>query len=89
MAIAVLPRRSSNIIQDICPFYELEGDTSRSLIVQFRTAMLQWQARPSVLVEYIDETESISHLRFHKAGTMKVRFKTAGAMTPRVIDVEE
>ena len=89
MAIADLPRRSSNIIQDVCPFYELEGDTSRSLIVQFRTAMLQWLDRSGVLAESIAETESISHLRFPKAGTMRVRFKTAGAMTPRVIDVEE
>ena len=43
--------------------------------------------RQSVLVESIEETESISHLRFRKAGTMRVRFKMAGAMTPRVIDV--
>lgn len=89
MAIADLPRRSSNIIQDICAFYELEGDTSRSLILQFRTAMLQWQDCPSVLMELIEETELISHLPFPKAGTMRVRFKMAGAMTPRVIDVEE
>lgn len=88
MAIADLPRRSSNIIQDICAFYELEGDTSRSLILQFRTAMLQWQDCPSVLMELIEETELISHLPFRKAGTMKVHFKTAGALTPRVIDVE-
>jgi len=89
MAIVDMPRRTSNMIQDVCPFYELEGDTSRSLVLQFRTALLQWQACPSVLVESTEETESISHLPFRKAGMMKVRFKTAGAMTPRAIDVEE
>ena len=89
MAVADLSRRSSNIIQDVCQFYELESDTSRSLMVQFGKVMLQWQDRPSVPVESSEETELISHLRFRKAGTMRVRFKTAGAMTPRVIDEYE
>jgi|GEM_PF-6853814 len=89
MAVADLPPRTSATIQDVCPYYEFEGDSSRILLEQFGAAIRQWQNRPSVLVNSIEDTESTSHLSFAKAGTMKVRFKMAGAMTPRVIDMEE
>ena len=89
MAVAELPPRSSATFQDVCPYYELEGESSRSLREEFGAAIRQWQNRPSVLVNSIEDTESTSHLSFAKAGTMKVRFKMVGAMSPRVIDMEE
>ena len=89
MAVADLPPRTSSTFQDVCPYYEFEGDSSRSLLEEFGAAIRQWQNRPSVLVNAIEDTESTSHLPFAKAGTMKVRFKFAGTMMPRVIDMEE
>ena len=89
MAVADLPPRTSSTFQDVCPYYEFEGDRSRILLEQFGAAIRQWQNRPSVVVNSIEDTESILHLPFAKAGTMKVRFKMTGAMTPRVIDMEE
>lgn len=86
MAVADLPPRVSFTFQDVCPFYELEGDSSRRLLVQFGTAILQWQDRPGVLIEANDDTESITHLPFEKAGKIRVRFKMAEIMLPRVID---
>lgn len=89
MAVADLPPRTFATFQDVCPYYELEGDSSRSLLEEFGAAIRQWQNRPSVVVNPLEDTESILHLQFPKAGTMKVRFKMAGAMTPRVIDIDE
>ncbi len=89
MAVADLPPRTSSTVQDVCPYYEFEGDSSRSLLEEFGAAIRQWQNRPSVLVNSIEDTESTSHLPFAKAGTMKLRFKFAGTMMPRVIDMEE
>lgn len=89
MAVADLPPRTSSTFQDVCPYYEFEGDSSRSLLEEFGAAMRQWQNRPSVIMNSIEDAESISHLPFPKAGTMKVRFKMAGAMMPRVIDIDE
>lgn len=89
MAVADLPPRTSAAFQDVCAYYELEGDSSRSLLEEFGAAILQWENRPSVVVNPVEDTESILHLQFPKAGTMKVRFKMAGAMNPRVIDIDE
>ena len=55
----------------------------------FGAVLRHWENRPSVLVGSLNESESISHLPFPEAGTMKVRFKMAGAMMPRVIDIDE
>jgi hypothetical protein len=89
MAVADLPPRTFAAFQDVCAYYELEGDSSRGLLDEFAAALLQWEDRPSVSIDSISDNESISHLSFRNAGTMKVRFKLAGAMTPRVIDVAE
>lgn len=89
MAVADLPPRTFATFQEVCPYYELEGDSSRSLLEEFGAAIRQWQNRPSVVVDSIGDNESISHLPFPQAGTMKLRFKMAGAMTPRVIDINE
>ncbi len=89
MAVADLPPQGASTFQDVCPFYELEGDSGRELIDRFGIAILQWQNRPSILVNSIEDTESTSHLPFAKAGTMKVRFKFAGSMKPRMIDIDE
>ncbi len=89
MAVAELPPKCVSTFQDVCPFYELEGDSGRELIDRFGIAILQWQNRPSILIDSIAETESDSHLQFRKAGTMRVRFKMAGAMQPRVIEIAE
>jgi hypothetical protein len=89
MAVADLPPRTLATIQEVCPYYELEGDSSRSLLEEFGSVIRQWQNRPGVVVDSMGDTESISHLPFRKAGTMRVRFKMAGAMTPRVIETEE
>lgn len=89
MAVADLPPQGASTFHDVCPYYELEGDSGRELIDRFGMAIQQWRNRPSVLVNSIEDTESTSHLPFAKAGTMKVRFKFAGPMTLRVIDMED
>ena len=89
MAVADLPPRTSSTFQDVCPYYEFEGDSSRSLLEEFGAVIRHWEDRPGVHVSSIDESESISHLPFPKAGTMKVRFTMAGAMMPRVIEIDE
>ena len=51
MVVADLSRRSSNIIQDVCQFYELEGDTSRSLIV--KRILNKWGYPPDLQEEAV------------------------------------
>lgn len=89
MAVADLPPRSPLTFQDVCPFYELEGESSRSLLTEFGHVMRQWQDRPSVVLQSDDLTENPGHISFPKAGTMRVRFRMAGAMKPRMIDMDE
>ncbi len=89
MAVAELPPRAFRTFQDVCPDYELKGDSSRSLLEEFGAAIRQWQDRPSIHVNPSEEPESISHVPFSKAGTMKVRFKMAGPMTPRLVNNDE
>ena len=62
MAVADLPPRTSSTFQDVCPYYEFEGDSSRILLEQFGAAIRQWQNRPSVVVNSIEDTESILHV---------------------------
>ena len=87
MAVADLPPRFLPTCQDIRPYYALEGDSSRRLVDQFGVKMFQWQNRPSVVAETGRDEETLEHLLFHKAGTIRVRFRMAGPMQPRVIDV--
>ena len=89
MAVADLPLQVSATFQEVCTFYELEGESSRSLLTEFGLVMRQWQDRPSVDLQNDDQTESVGHISFPTAGTMRVRFRMAGAMKPRAIDIDE
>ena len=89
MAVAELPPRVLTNVQDVCPDYELKGDSSRSLLEQFGAVIRQWQDRPSMHVSPAEELETVSHVPFPKAGTMKVRFRISGPMAPRIVDIDE
>ncbi|MEJ7591280.1 MAG: hypothetical protein WKF77_07010 [Planctomycetaceae bacterium] len=86
MAVADLPPQVSATFQEVCTFYELEGDSGRRLLDEFSTAMEQWHHRPGMSNKSFGDSESITHLPFETAGKIRVRFKMAGKMTPRVID---
>lgn len=86
MAVAELPPGVSVICQDVCSYYELEGDSSRRLRDACVSAMEQWHHRPSMSIESVEASESIIHLAFQPAGKIRVRFKMAGMLNPRVID---
>jgi hypothetical protein len=51
--------------------------------------MEQWHHRPSMSIESVEASESIIHLAFQPAGKIRVRFKMAGMLNPRVIDAAE
>ena len=86
MAVADLPPQVSAPFEDVCTFYELEGDSGRRLLDEFSTAMEQWHHRPGMSIKFVGDAESITHLPFEPAGKIRVRFRMAGKMTPRVID---
>jgi hypothetical protein len=48
--------------------------------------MEQWHHRPSMSMKSFEASESIIHLAFQPAGKLRVRFKMAGKLNPRVID---
>ena len=89
MAVASLPHHVATPVQEVQSCYELEGDTSRDLIEQFGSVFAQWQNRPSFSIDLIDDSDAINHVPFRKVGTIKVRFRKALPMKPRVIDIEE
>jgi len=86
MAVADLPPGVSFTLPNVCAFYELEGDSSRRLLDECNTAMEQWNHRPSMSIKSSDDSESITHLPFQPAGKIRVRFRMAGKLTPRVTD---
>lgn len=90
MVVAELPpQHIISPIQEVRSYYELEGVDSLNFLKQFEGVVTQWQDRPSFSVEVEDDLDTFNHVPFKKAGTIKVRFKKAQPMKPRVIDIEE
>jgi len=89
MAVACLPPHAATPFQEVRPYYRLEGDSSRDLIEQFGSAFAQWRNRPSFSIESVDDPETVNHVPFKKVGTIKVQFKKAKPLQPRVVDIEE
>jgi hypothetical protein len=89
MAVADLPPRVETSFQEVRSHYELTGGDSQGLLSQFDGVMTQWRNRPSFSIEPESDADTINHVPFKNVGTIKVRFRKAKPMMPRVIDVEE
>ena len=89
MAVAELPPRLTYPVEAVRSDYELEGAVGCELVREFGEVLRQWQNRPSFSFESEESLDTINHVPFTKMGTIKVRFKKARPMNPRVISVEE